>query len=81
MNTKLQEMYANNAGRWVETTFLSFPIKVCVRNEFEKKKFVEELSICFGIGGMLSEENREDILKKLWNGLKDGQEEPVKRPY
>lgn len=76
-----QEMYAGHAGRWVETRFMGVPIKVCVANECDKKVFMGNLSVCFGIGGTLSEEDRKHILDGLWEGLKDGPEEPVKMPY
>ena len=81
MMPKEQEMYAKHAGRWVETKLMGIPIKVCVINEAEKKNFMGNLSVCFGIGGILSEEDRKHVLNGVWEGLKDGPEEPVKMPY
>lgn len=81
MKLKEQEIYAKNAGRWVETRFMGRPIKICVFNEFDKRKFMDNLSICFGIGGALSEEDRKHILDGVWKELECGNEEPVKMPY
>lgn len=78
MMPKEQEMYARHAGRWVETRFMGTPIKICVTNEKQKRIIMNNLEICFGIGGCLSKEDRIKILKDIWEGFKDGDEEPVK---